>query len=100
MVDLMVARTRLGEPFWPISNELRRTALVLENKGYVEIFDGHVSGTFRIQLSPKAVKSLITDSTYTSPLVRQIATHIADSLEMSGGDPTTIRMIRTHWSDR
>ena len=94
MVDLIVARTRLGEPFWPVSTKLYRTYNELRMKGYVEVIDGNVEKTVRLRLTRKAHKQLIEDSDYTTPLQAQLATHIADSVEMSGGDPTTVRMIR------
>jgi hypothetical protein len=100
MVDMLVARHRLGEPFWPVSTKLYRTYNELHTKGYVEILDGNVERTVRLMLTRKARKKLIEDSTYTTPLQAQLATHIADSLEMSGGDPTTIRMIRSQFAKK
>jgi hypothetical protein len=99
MVDLLVARHRLGEPFWPIDNRLRRTANILEQKGYIEIYPGHVEGTFRASLTAEAERKFLSNSIYKSPLERQLAKKIADKLEKKGGDPTTIRMIRKHWED-
>ena len=98
MVDLLVARHRLGEPFWPVSTGLSRTYRALRDKGYVEIIDGNVEGTVRLKLSKEAYKKLIAESTYVTPIQREVATHIAASLEMSGGDPTTIRMIRKEFA--
>lgn len=94
MVDLLVARHRLGEPFWPISKELQRTYVALDIKGYVDVLPGHVDHTVRLQLTPRARKELIEDSTYVTPIERNLAAKIADKLEKKGGDPTTIRMIR------
>lgn len=94
MLDLLVARTRLGEPFWPISNELRRTANILEDKGYITILHGHVDGTFRAMLTPGAKKKFIEDSSYVPPIKLEAREEIALLLEKLGGDPTTIRMVR------
>lgn len=94
LVDLLTARHRLGEPFWPVDTKMTRSYHELKEKGYVSILNGHVEGTVRLMLTPAAVKELISEATYTSPLEKRIASHIADSLEMSGGDATTIRMIR------
>ena len=93
ILEVLVARHRLGEPFWPVSTQLSRTYKTLRDKGYVEIIDGNVEGTDRLMLTRAARKKLMSE-TYTAPLATQLATHIADSLEMSGGDPTTVRMIR------
>lgn len=94
MMDLLVARTRLGEPFWPVSTKLTRTYHELSAKGYVTILSGHVEGTVRLMLTDAARKELIEKASYTPRIQRDIASHIADSLEMSGADPTTVRMIR------
>lgn len=99
MVDLLVARHRLGEPFWPISTKLTRTYTELRVKGYVTVMDGNVEGTVRLALTREARKELIETSTYTPRIARDIATHIADSLEMSGGDPTTVRMVRKQFAE-
>ncbi len=93
VLEVVVARTRLGEPFWPVSTQLSRSYRALRDKGYVEIIDGNVEGTDRLRLTPKARKELIDNSSYRSPIVKDVAVHIAESLQMSGGDPTTIRMI-------
>lgn len=99
MVDLLVARHRLGEPFWPVSTKLTRTYHELKEKGYVSILNGHVEGTVRLMLTDAAQKELLHDATF-SPMEKRIANHIADSLEMSGGDTTTIRMIRKQFGVR
>lgn len=93
IVDLLVARTRLGEPFWPISTRLNRTYKILDQKGYVEIMHGHVDGTVRLELTARAKQELIDNSTYVTPLEKQTARNIARVLTKLGGDPTTIRMI-------
>lgn len=95
MVDLLVARYRLGEPFWPVSKKLNRTYRILRDKGYVEIIDGNVEGTDRLMLTRAARKELIDDSTYVTPIERQTAKRIAKVLATLGGDPTTIRMIES-----
>lgn len=76
-----------------MSTALYRTYRELEMKGYVEVLSGNVDGTVRVLLTPAAREQEMSGD-YKSPLERQIAAHIADSLEMSGADPTTIRMIR------
>jgi hypothetical protein len=100
MVDLLQARHRLGEPFWPVSTKLYRTYNELHTKGYVEVLDGNVERTVRLRFTRRAHKELIEDSTYVTPLQGQLATHIADSIEMSGGDPTTVRMIRKQFAGK
>ena len=97
LVDLLVARTRLGEPFWPVSTKMTRSYHELKAKGYVSILSGHVEGTVRLMLTDQAKKELLSDQTF-SPMEKRIASHIADSLEMSGGDATTIRMIRKQFA--
>jgi hypothetical protein len=99
MLDLLIARHRLGEPFWPIDNALRRTAKVLEGKGLIEILHGHVDGTFRASLTAKALEKYVKKATYTAPLERRVRDQIVDHLTSVGGDPTTIRLVRKMWSD-
>lgn len=93
MVDLLLARARLGEPFWHVSTKLTRTYHELSAKGYVSILSGHVENTVRLMLTAEAKKELLTTS-YASPIERQAAEKIAAYLERKGGDETTIRMIR------
>lgn len=100
MVDLLVARTRLGEPFWPISTKLTRTYTELSAKGYVEVLHGHVSGTVRLSLTATARKELIDDSNYRSNNETAIANRIADKLTEQGADVTTIKMIRKQFGQR
>lgn len=97
LVDLLVARTRLGEPFWPVSTKMTRSYHELKEKGYVTILRGHVDGTVRLMLTEQAKAELLHDATF-SPVEKRIASHIADSLEKSGGDATTIRMIRKQFA--
>ncbi len=94
MVDLLVARTRLGEPFWPISTRLSRTANELRSKGYVRMLGSSAEGTVRLGLTQAAKDELIHDSTYVPPVMLQARDEIADLLEKLGGDPTTIRLVR------
>lgn len=95
MVDLLVARHRLGEPFWPVSTQLSRTYKTLRDKGYVEIIDGNVEGTDRLMLTRTARQELIQDRDYYVPPIKlEARDEIAALLEKLGGDPTTIRMIR------
>ena len=94
MVDLIVARHRLGEPFWPVSTRLNRTYKVLAEKGYVEIIDGNVEGTVRLRLTSAARKELIEDSSYVPPIKLEARDEIARVVEKLGGDPTTVRLIR------
>lgn len=95
LVDLLVARSRLGESFWPISTRLNRTYKILEEKGYVEIMHGHVDGTVRLALTPQAKAKLIENSAYVPPIKLEARDEIATVIEKLGGDPTTVRMIRT-----
>jgi hypothetical protein len=94
LMDLLVARTRLGEPFWPIDNAFRRTAKILEEKGLLTLMHGNVEGTFRASLSGEAIKIYITDSDFMPAIKREAYHEVADELSKRGGDPTTIRMIR------
>lgn len=98
LLDLLQARHRLGEPFWPVSTKMTRSYHELKEKGYVSILSGHVENTVRLMLTPAAIAEM--SPTYKSPLEKRVANHIADSLEMSGADPTTIRMIRTQFGDQ
>ncbi|WNN95185.1 helix-turn-helix DNA binding domain protein [Microbacterium phage Magritte] len=95
LLDLLQARHRLGEPFWPVSTKHTRAYHELKEKGYVSILSGHVDKTVRLMLTPEAISEM--SKTYSSPMESRVANHIADSLELSGADPTTIRMIRTQF---
>lgn len=92
LLDLLQARHRLGEPFWPVSTKMTRSYHELKEKGYVSILSGHVEGTVRLMLTPAAIAEM--NPSYVSPVEKQVSERIIAYLEKKGGDATTIRMIR------
>ena len=94
LLDLLVARHRLGEPFWPISTQLTRTYRDLKQKGYVEIMDGYVSGTVRLSLTKEARKELMEDSGFTPACVRKHTEKIADELYEYGFKKASRHIVR------
>lgn len=97
-MDLLVARTRLGEPFWPISTRLGLTCRELKAKGYVEILNGYVNGTERIMLTPEARKELIEESEYKTPVEKDYAARIAAYVDDVLEQPVVATVIRREFA--
>ncbi|WIB65287.1 hypothetical protein [Curtobacterium sp. MCBD17_040] len=77
IVDILTARHRLGEPFWPIEVTLDKTLDALLRLGVVEVWT-YTSEHHRVMLTDAAKKRLIDGVKYTSPLERELAEARAD----------------------
>jgi hypothetical protein len=71
LVDVLIARLRLGEAFWTFSNRHRPTAKSLEGKGLVSMDSGSSPGAFRVFPTP-ALKERWMQGTYVPPILATI----------------------------
>lgn len=70
IIDVLVARHRLGEPFWPIAMRHRKSIAALENRGLVNNL-GSADGTcLRVGLTLKAKALWARPEKYVPPIFR------------------------------
>lgn len=69
--ELLAARYRLGEPFWPIKSSAttRRAANRLEKYGYVDLMHGQTERHFRAALTQAGIDRFTTRG-YVSPALK------------------------------
>jgi len=70
IVDVLTARHRLGEPFWPIEVTLEKHLDALAALGVVMVCTD-TPDYHRVNLTEAALKALIGDKTYRSPLEKE-----------------------------
>lgn len=66
IMDLLVARYRLGESLWTLDSRVQKQAEALEAIGYIETMHGVVENTIRASLTEDGRKAYMSDS-YTPP---------------------------------
>lgn len=78
ILEVLVARHRLGEPFWPIP--LRNTKAInsLEAKGLVNDYGSATEGCVRVALTLKAKALWARPETYVPPIFRDKPEKLAD----------------------
>lgn len=69
MMEVLVARTRLGETHWTFPRKLRPTARSLEAKGYVTWKSGVAQDTIMVWATPAGAQQFLSP-TYTPPADR------------------------------
>ncbi len=94
ILDLLVARYRLGEYQWPLSNKLVNVIHSLAARGYVNSRHGNVEKTYLVRLTDEAVAEFVTDSEYTPQGYREHAEKIAEYMDHLGFEPNIARVIR------
>lgn len=52
ILEVLAARRRLGEPFWPLSKRLRGTLEQLQDRGYVSLDSEPTGLAIRVRLNP------------------------------------------------
>lgn len=60
VMEVLVARWRLGERLWTFSSRQRKAIQSLAAKGYVNIINGNVVRTVRASLTEKAIAENLT----------------------------------------
>lgn len=70
ILEVLVARHRLGEPFWPIALKNRKAIDSLREKGLVNDFGSAVENTTRVGLTMKAKAMWTIPNAYTPPIFR------------------------------
>lgn len=70
IVELLVARYRLGERLWTFNAEVTRQVYLLSEKGYVTPMSGVTEGTVRAMLTEEAV-ALYLSYDYVPPIARE-----------------------------
>lgn len=93
ILDLLVARHRLGEDSWPISTRLKTAVLSLEKSGYVIWRSGPMPSTLSVTLTAKAQEEFILKSKHKPRGFRRYADQIAAYLSALGVDDNIGRII-------
>lgn len=72
IMEVLAARHRLGEPFWPILNSptTSRAARHLEERGLIIRLHGNTPNTFRARLTTEGITQY-TDPEYTPPILQK-----------------------------
>lgn len=94
ILDLLVARRRLGEWEWPLSSRFVRSIHSLMSKGYVNSRQGNVQYTYLVRLTDKAKDEFIIDSEYTPQGFKAHADHIASYMDATGFESNVGKVIR------
>ena len=68
--EVLAARFRLGETWWPFPNATKPAASRMESAGLVDLTHGMVAGTYRARLTAKGLDVFISP-TYQAPVVKQ-----------------------------
>ena len=66
MMEVLIARHRLGEPWWTFSSRpaIVKAARSLQDQGLVSLLSSQVQKTFRVELTQEYIKGM---SEYLSP---------------------------------
>jgi hypothetical protein len=70
ITEVLIARHRLGEPFWPIAKRNQKAIDSLGEKGLVNDYGHNSPGTVRVALTLKAKALWARPLTYVPPIFR------------------------------
>lgn len=70
ILEVLIARHRLGEPFWPVSTRSQKAINSLAEKGLVTDYGSAVEGCVRVGLTIKAKAYWCNPDTYVPPIFR------------------------------
>lgn len=70
ILEVLIARHRLGEPFWPVALRNRKAIDSLQEKGLVNDLGSAVENTTRVGLTMKAKALWTGPNAYTPPIFR------------------------------
>jgi hypothetical protein len=77
IVEVLMARHRLGEPFFPIDIRLDKALTALSERGIVEVWTD-VPTHHRARLTDAAQQFLFVENTYKSPVEKQLDKALGD----------------------
>lgn len=66
-MEVLAARSRLGEPSWPFKNEHSRAARGLVARGLIDVWGDVTQGSFRAALTTAGRKMYLSE-TYEAPV--------------------------------
>lgn len=85
LIELLVARHRLGENLWTFDSRHKKALENLESKGYVGVMHGVTENTVRAYLTDTG-KDKFMSSTYVAPLLKQARNNMAIKLVVKNGE--------------
>jgi hypothetical protein len=77
IVEVLMARHRLGEPFFPIDVRLDKALTALSERGIVEVWTD-MTTHHRARLTDAAQRFLFVENTYKSPNEKRLEKALAD----------------------
>lgn len=93
VLEVLVARTRLGESLWTFSSSVTKQLSSLESQGFVHVMHGVTENTIRAALTVQG-KTEFMDSRYTPTVNKEYAEKISDWFDEIGYDSNAGNMIR------
>lgn len=93
VLEVMTARSRLGEHLWTFPSRATKPLRSLEDKGLVQVMHGVVENSVRASFTEKGKKRFLARD-YQSPILKKHADDIAGYLDQIGYDANAGRMIR------
>lgn len=94
VLEVLVARHRLGETLWTFDARLTKQIESLADLGYVMPMNGVVEKTVRASLTPVGIKILVSESTFVPQGFKLHADEIAAFMDETGFEPNVGRVIR------
>lgn len=85
LIELLVARHRLGENLWTFDSRHKKALESLETKGYVSVMHGVVENSIRAHLTDKG-KDKFMSSTYVAPLIKKARNDMTIKLVVKNGE--------------
>lgn len=82
VLEVLIARHRLGEQLWTFDSRLRRTVDQLAEFGLVIPMSGITERTVRATLTEEAKERWITGSSYVPPILREQMTDYVEHLQV------------------
>lgn len=70
ILEVLIARHRLGEPFWPVSTRNQKAINSLAGKGLVSDYGSVTENSVRVGLTIKAKAYWCNPDTYVPPIFR------------------------------
>jgi hypothetical protein len=95
ILEVLVARTRLGEGLWTFEGRNAVALSSLEEKGYIRTMHGVTENTIRAVLTKMATAEFLSPN-YRPPIIKQVKSSLLSQLEemcLDGGNFITHRQI-------
>lgn len=94
ILEVLIARTRLGETLWTFSSVHRPALSSLEERGLVFVMNGIVEKSVRASLTEKGVEKYLNSNTFVPQGFKRYAKEIADAMDELGFEPNVGNVIR------